>query len=80
MDLAIGAKQVFVLMEHRTRSGKSKIVRECTMPLTGFACVSRIYTDLGVFDVIPQGLLVRELFGNSSLAEVQAVTGVPLRS
>ena len=80
MDLALGAKQVFVMMEHQTRDGKSKIVRECSYPLTGVACVSRIYTDLGVFDVTPQGLLVRELFGNFPLADVQAVTDVPLRS
>jgi 3-oxoadipate CoA-transferase, beta subunit len=78
MDLAIGAKQVFVMMEHQTRNGKSKIVPACTCPLTGIGCVSRIYTDLGVFDVRPQGIFVRELFNNLTVAEVQAVTAVPL--
>src|SRR6266404_1763370 len=61
MDLAIGAKQVCVMMEHQTKSGESKIVPRCTYPLTGIACVHRIYTDLAVVDVTPKGLEVIEI-------------------
>lgn len=78
MDLAIGAKSVFVMMEHLTKSGESKVVAECTYPLTGIGCVNRIYTDLAVLDVTPQGLLVREMAEGLTLAELQALTGVPL--
>jgi 3-oxoadipate CoA-transferase beta subunit len=78
MDLAIGAKSVFVMMEHQTRDGASKIVPECTYPLTGVGCVSRIYTDLAVIDVTPQGLVVREMVDGLSFDELQRITGVPL--
>lgn len=79
MDLAIGARQVFVMMEHQTRQGDSKIVAQCTYPLTGVGCVSRIYTDLAVIDVTPDGLLVREMVDGLTLDELQAISGVPLR-
>jgi 3-oxoadipate CoA-transferase beta subunit len=78
MDLAIGAKRVFVMMEHQTKDGASKIVPECTYPLTGVRCVSRIYTDLAVIDVTPQGLVVREMVDGLSFDELQRITGVPL--
>lgn len=78
MDLAIGAKKVFVMMEHQTKSGESKIVEHCTYPLTGIACVSRIYTDLAVIDVTPNGLRVVEIIDGLSLAELQRISGVPL--
>jgi len=78
MDLAIGAKQVFVMMEHQTKTGESKIVEQCTYPLTGVGCVNRIYTDLAVFDVTPQGLKVREMIPELSFEELQKITGVPL--
>jgi len=78
MDLAIGAKKTFVMMEHLTKTGESKIVECCSYPLTGIACVSRIYTDLAVIDVTPQGLRVVETFNGLGFDELQRLTGVPL--
>src|SRR5436309_2468744 len=78
MDLATGAKRTFVMMEHLTKSGESKIVERCTYPLTGIACVSRIYTDLAVLDVTPEGLKVIETFNGLRFDELRALTGVPL--
>ncbi len=78
MDLAIGAKQVFVMMEHQTKTGESKIVEQCTYPLTGIGCVSRIYTDLAVLDVTPQGLQVREMAPGLTFKDLQAVTAARL--
>jgi 3-oxoadipate CoA-transferase beta subunit len=78
MDLAIGAKQVFVMMDHLTKSGQSKIVQRCTYPLTGMACVNRIYTDLAVLDITPEGLRVREMAEGLSFDELCKLTGVPL--
>lgn len=78
MDLAIGAKKTFVMMEHLTKKGESKIVEACSYPLTGIACVSRIYTDLAVIDVTAQGLKVVERVDGLSHAELQRLTGVPL--
>jgi 3-oxoadipate CoA-transferase beta subunit len=78
MDLAVGAKQVFVMMEHLTREGVSKIVSACTYPLTGVGCVDRIYTDLAVLDVTPEGLRVRDMCDGLSFVELQQLSGVPL--
>ncbi|MGB4345444.1 MAG: CoA transferase subunit B [Burkholderiaceae bacterium] len=78
MDLAIGAKSVFVMMEHQTKTGESKIVQQCSYPLTGIGCVNRIYTDLAVLDVTAQGLVVREMAAGLSFDELQTLTGVPL--
>jgi 3-oxoadipate CoA-transferase beta subunit len=78
MDLAIGAKQVFVMMEHQTKSGESKVVAQCSYPLTGVGCVNRIYTDLAVLDVTPDGLVVREMIDGLSIDQLQTITGVPL--
>jgi 3-oxoadipate CoA-transferase beta subunit len=78
MDLALGAKRVFVMMEHLTRSGESKIVPRCTYPVTALACVSRIYTDLAVIDVTPQGLAVVDVIDGLSHDELERLTGVPL--
>jgi 3-oxoadipate CoA-transferase beta subunit len=79
MDLAMGAKKVFVMMEHQTKSGESKIVPACTYPLTGVACVSRIYTDLATIDVTPEGLLVIDMIEDLTLDALQQMTGVQLR-
>ncbi|MDT4862078.1 3-oxoadipate CoA-transferase subunit B [compost metagenome] len=78
MDLAIGAKQVFVMMEHQTKQGESKIVPQCTYPLTGIGCVTRIYTDLATLDVTADGLVARDLVEGLSFEELQRLTGVPL--
>jgi 3-oxoadipate CoA-transferase beta subunit len=80
MDLALGAKRVFVMMEHLTKQGASKIVEQCTYPVTGLACVTRIYTDLAVIDVTPAGLKVVDIVDGLSLAELQRLSGVPLAS
>ncbi len=78
MDLAIGAKKTYVMMEHLTKSGQSKIVSTCSYPLTAIACVSRVYTDLAVIDVTPAGLKVVEIFAGLAFAELQSLSGVPL--
>ena len=78
MDLATGARQVFVMMDHLTKTGESKLVPECTYPLTGIGCVSRIYTDLAILDVTAQGLLVREILADISFEALQELSGVPL--
>jgi 3-oxoadipate CoA-transferase beta subunit len=78
MDLAIGAKQTFVMMELLTRQGGSKLVDACTYPLTGLACVSRVYTDLAVFDVGACGAAVVEMVDGLALDELMRLTGVTL--
>ena len=78
MDLAIGAKKVYVMMEHLTKSGESKVVARCTYPLTGIGCVNRIFTDLAVIDVTPQGLAVLDIVDGLGFDELQRITGVPL--
>jgi 3-oxoadipate CoA-transferase, beta subunit len=78
MDLAVGAKKTVVMMEHTSRSGEPKIVARCTYPLTGVACVSRIYTDLAVLDVTPNGLRVVELAPGVSRQDLQSLTAALL--
>ncbi len=79
MDLAIGAKRTYVMMEHLTKGGESKLVPACTYPLTGIACVSRIYTDLAVIDVGPGGAVVIDQVEGLSFDALQKVTAVPLQ-
>ena len=80
MDLAAGAKQVFVTMEHLTKQGESKIVERCSYPLTGVRCVKRIYTDLAVIDVRPDGLHLVEIVAEGlSFDELQRLNRVPLK-
>lgn len=78
MDLALGAKNVVVMMEHLTRSGESKIVERCTYPVTGLACVDRIYTDLAVLDVTALGLRVVQMAEGMTLEELSRLSGIPL--
>ncbi len=78
MDLAIGAKDVYVMTDLLTKTGESKLVAACTYPLTGVGCVSRVYTDHAVFDVTPEGFAVRELFGDNTLDELRELTGLAL--
>jgi 3-oxoadipate CoA-transferase, beta subunit len=77
MDLAIGAKQVFVMMTLFAKDGTAKLVEACTYPLTGVRCVSRVYTDYGVFQVGPEGIRVTETYG-ISLADLASRVRVPL--
>ena len=80
MDLAIGAKKTYVMMEHLTKSGESKIVAACTYPLTGIGCVSRVYSDLAVIDITPNGLQVVDMVNGLSFEELQKLSGVPLKN
>jgi len=80
MDLAIGAKKTFVMMEHLTKSGESKIVERCSYPLTGVGCVSRVYTDMATIDITPQGLKVIDMVEGLTLDELQRLSGVPLQA
>jgi 3-oxoadipate CoA-transferase beta subunit len=79
MDLAAGARQLWVLMEHQTKSGDSRLVRRCSYPLTAIGAVTRVYTNLAVLDVIGDGFAVREMAPGLTLDALQRVTDAPLR-
>ncbi|MFZ4616318.1 MAG: 3-oxoacid CoA-transferase subunit B [Rectinemataceae bacterium] len=78
MDLVAGARRLVVTMEHVSKKGEFKILKKCTLPLTGFACVKRIITDYAVMDVTPEGLKLVELAPGQTALEVQAKTGATL--
>ena len=78
MDLAIGARHVFVMMEHLTRDGQSKIVERCSYPLTGIGCVERIYTDLATLDIVAHGVVARDLVEGLAFDELERLTGMAL--
>ncbi|HYX90420.1 MAG TPA: CoA transferase subunit B [Myxococcaceae bacterium] len=80
MDLAVGAKRVFVAMEHATREGTPKILRQCSLPLTGKRCVHYIVTDLAYIEVTPDGLVLKELAPGVSADAVQRLTEPKLRT
>ncbi len=80
MDLAIGAKQTWVMMDLMTKQGRSKVVRECTYPLTGLACVSRIYTDLATLEVTAQGLQLIDVVEGLSHANLKALVGLAIQA
>jgi len=80
MDLAAGAKNLWVIMEHTTKSGEAKLVRSCTYPLTAPGAVKRVYTNLAVLDVTPTGFAVVDMVPGMTLAELQKVTDAPLRA
>ncbi len=79
MDLVVGAKRVFVMMQHMDRKGRPKIVPECVYPLTGCGVVDRVYTDLAIIDITPSGLIVREMLEGLAFSELQNRTGVELQ-
>ena len=78
MDLAMGAKQTWVMMDLLTKQGASKVVSQCTYPITGLGCVKRIYTDLATLDVTPQGLKWVDAVDGLSLADLERLVGLPI--
>jgi 3-oxoadipate CoA-transferase, beta subunit len=79
MDLAAGARKLWVLMEHTTKSGESRLVRCCTYPLTALGAVKRVYTNLAVLDIADGGFVVRDMVPGLTLEALQDVTDAPLR-
>jgi 3-oxoadipate CoA-transferase beta subunit len=80
MDLAIGAKQTWVMMDLLTKQGQSKLVQACTYPLTGIACVKRVYTDLATLACTPQGLVLIDKVPGLALEELSHLIGLPLKA
>jgi 3-oxoadipate CoA-transferase beta subunit len=80
MDLAIGAKKTWVMMDLLTKQGQSKVVPECTYPLTGLACVSRIYTDLATLEVTHQGLHLIDVVDGLTHADLENLVGLKIQA
>jgi 3-oxoadipate CoA-transferase beta subunit len=80
MDLAAGAKRLWVVMEHTTKGGESRLVHRCSYPLTALGAVSRVYTNLAVLDITERGFVVRDIVDGLDFAGLQAVTGAPLHT
>ena len=78
MDLAIGAKQTWVMMDLLTKKGESKIVEKCTYPLTGIGCVKRVYSDLATLECTPSGLKLIDKVDGLELAELEKLVGLPI--
>jgi 3-oxoadipate CoA-transferase beta subunit len=78
MDLAIGAKQAWVMMDLLTKDGRSKVVERCTYPLTGVACIKRIYTDLATLECTPHGLVLIDTVEGLSRAELEELVGLAI--
>jgi 3-oxoacid CoA-transferase subunit B len=78
MDLVAGVKRVVVIMDHTDKAGNSKLLHACTLPLTGKACVNRIITNLGIFDVVPGGLKIAEIAPGVTRGEIQSKTEAKL--
>ncbi|TFD65133.1 3-oxoacid CoA-transferase subunit B [Cryobacterium ruanii] len=79
MDLAVGAKKIFVMMELTTKSGQSKLVESLSYPVTGLRCVTRIYTEVATFDLVPDtGISVTKLFGSATVASLRELTALPI--
>ncbi|HEX8535872.1 MAG TPA: CoA transferase subunit B, partial [Cystobacter sp.] len=79
MDLAVGAKRVFVAMEHANKEGKSKILKQCTLPLTGLKCVNHIVTEYAFLDVTAEGLVLREVAPGVTVDQVRSLTEATLK-
>ena len=80
IDLAVGAKSIWVMMDHTTKEGAPRIVRECTFPLTAAGVVDRIFTNMAIIDVHPDGLHVQSILEGVSMEELQQLTGAPLKA
>ena len=80
MDLAVGAKEAWVMMDLLTKQGESKLVKACSYPLTGIGCIKRVYTDLATFDVTPSGFAVVDAVDGLSHQALEALVGLPLQS
>lgn len=79
MDLVAGAKKVIVAMQHTDKTGEPKLLKNCTLPLTGIQCIDRVVTDYGVIDITPEGFMLLEYAPDLSIEQIQAATGAPLK-